>query len=186
MKKFNIELIRSFKPCYDPIRYIPESWVGTAIDLLDIKKIPFHDRLWVLMRTDFVSEKLIRLFSVWCARQVQHLMKDERSIKALDVSESFANGIATTDDLAAARAAAWAAASDAAWDAAWAAASDAAWAAASDAAWAAASDAAWAAAWAAASDAAWDAAWAAASDGDAQENKLREMILAGVAAGDTK
>ena len=90
-----------------------------------------------------------RRYAVWCARQVQNLMTDQRSLSALDVAERHANGQATDEELAAAMAAAWAAA-----DAAWAAA-----AAAKPAAWAA-----WAAAWAAAdaADAA-DAARAAAA-----------------------
>ena len=93
---------------------------------------PEYDREW-------------RLFAVWCARQVQHLMTDKRSIEALDVAERFANGFATTQELAAAWAAAWAAtraaAGDAARAAAWAAAGDATRAAAGYAARAAARDA---------------------------------------------
>ena len=114
------------------------------------------------------------MFAAWCARQVQHLMTDKRSLDALDVAERYANGLATDEELAAVRAAARAAAR-AAW-AAWAA--SAASLAASDAAWAAAgsasdaSDAAWAAA-GSASDAAWAAA-GAASDA-AQEKRLREV-----------
>lgn len=97
---------------------------------------PGHDREW-------------RLFAVWCARRVQHLLTDPRSIAALDVAERYANGAATQDDLTAARAAAWAAAEAAAGAAAradaLAAAQAAAWAAAGAAARAAAGAAAWAA-----------------------------------------
>ena len=124
------------------------------------------DALWCLQAVKG-RDREIRLFGVWCARQVQHLMTDQRSIAALDVSERFANGNATQDELDAAR--------DAAWDAAWAAARDAA----RDAARAARA-AAWAAARAAARDAARAAAraaraaaWAAARD--AQEERLREL-----------
>ena len=42
------------------------------------------DALWGLRSTPQDS----RLFAVWCARQVQHLMTDPRSIEALDVAES--------------------------------------------------------------------------------------------------
>ena len=171
MKHFNMTELRAFKPCYDPARHLPEDFKGTILDILDNKKIPFEDRLWVILRTDFVSEKLMRLFAVWCARQVQHLMKDERSLKALDVAEAFANGTASKEELAtagtAAGDAAWYAAGTAAWDAARAAAGTAAWDAARDAARAAARDAAWYAA------------------RGAQENKLREMIIAGMETGDT-
>ena len=87
------------------------------------------DALWCLQAVKG-RDREIRLFGVWCARQVQHLMTDQRSIAALDVSERFANGNATQDELDAARDAArdaaWDAARDAAWDAAWDAARDAA------------------------------------------------------------
>ena len=113
------------------------------------------DALWAL-RCVKDADRDLRLFAVWCARQVQHLMNDERSINALDVSERFANGQASESErdaaVDAARAAARAAAWDAAQDAAWEAAQDAAGAATRAAAQDAARDAAWAAAW----DAAWD------------------------------
>ena len=90
------------------------------------------DALWCL-RAVTGHDREIRLYAVWCARQVQHLMTDPRSIAALDVAERFANGAATAEELDGARAAAGAAARDAARAAAWAAARDAAWAAAGDA-----------------------------------------------------
>lgn len=67
-----------------------------------------------------------RFFAVECAADVIHLMKDDRSIAALEVAFEFGCGTATAGDLSAARAAAGAAARDAAWAAAWAAAWDAA------------------------------------------------------------
>ena len=80
------------------------------------------DALWCL-RAVTGHDREMRLYAVWCARQVQHLMTDPRSIAALDVAERHADGLATDDELAAAWAAAWAAraAARAAWDAAWAA-----------------------------------------------------------------
>lgn len=67
-----------------------------------LRTVPEHDREW-------------RLYAVWCARQVQHLMTDKRSLNALDVAERFANGLATGSDLSAAWAAARAAAGAGAW-----------------------------------------------------------------------
>ena len=196
MKQFDIQEINKWNPCYPPERHLSPSEKYTVLSILDRKDIPFEDRLWVILRPEMVSDKLMRLFAVWCARQVQHLMKDERSTKALDVAEAFANGMATIEELAAAWDAARAAAWDAAWAAAWAAARAAAWAAAWDAAQAAAQAAAWAAAWDAAQAAALAAAWAAAWDAalaaaraaawDAQESKLMEMIIEGIKTGDVK
>jgi hypothetical protein len=119
------------------------------------------DALWCLRAVEGEDRK-IRLFAVWCARRVQHLMTDPRSLKALDVAEAYANGTATLEELKEARDAAWAAyvAASAAWGAAANAAGDAARAARDAAAYVAASAARAArdaAAYVAAS-AAWDAA----------------------------
>ena len=100
--------------------------------------------LWALERTGYNDERTLRLLTVWCARQVEHLMTDPRSRAALDVAERYANGLATREELAAAREAAWEAAWAPAWEAAWAAAGTAA----GTAAWAAAGAAAGAAVWA--------------------------------------
>ncbi|WP_176158796.1 hypothetical protein [Burkholderia multivorans] len=155
------------------------------VDVLNSNGI--DDALWSL-RCVSGADRDIRLFAVWCARQVEHLMEDQRSKDALNVAERFANGEATEEERAAAGAAAGAAARDArdardvraaARDAARAAAGDAAWAAAraaaGNAAWVAARAAAWDAAWAAAGDAAWAAAWDAARE--AQAEMFERMCL---------
>jgi len=166
MKTFTIADIRSWKPCCDPSKHLPKGWSGTVLDILRHETIPPQDKLWVVCRENLIDAKTLRLFAVWCARKVQHLMPDQRSLDALDVAERYANGQATRDELAAAWAAARASAWDAAWVAAWAAARASAW----DAAWASAWDAARGSARASAWDTARDAAW------EKQIVKLIEMV----------
>ena len=36
MKKFTIDDIYSWGPCYDPNKYLPETWKGTALDKLRV------------------------------------------------------------------------------------------------------------------------------------------------------
>jgi hypothetical protein len=194
MKQFTTADIRSWGPCYNPSRYLAETWRGTALDILNDSRIPFKDRLWVIMRKDLVSEKLMRRFAVWCARQVQHIMTDKRSLHALDVAEAYVENRWLLDD--ADYAEAWecelGAAEAATLAVAWVAAGDAAVAAQAAVravAWVAARDAAWAAAKAVARDgvrvvASWAAARNAAEA--AQEQKLREMLIEGIETGDTK
>ena len=79
-------------------------------------------RLRFVRRVDAWNENTLRLFACWCVRQVWHLLTDERSRRAVEVAELFANGKATQEELDAA----WDAAGDAAYAAAWAAARDAA------------------------------------------------------------
>jgi len=124
--------------------------------------------VWLLDRMGWADAHAQRSFALRCARRVQPLMRDARSVETLEVVERYLRGDATDEELASA----WAAA-DAAADAA-----RAAWAAAdADAARAAWADAAAAAAaWAsAAAAAAWDAAMAAQAD------DLRELVPVAVA-----
>lgn len=130
-----------------------------------------EDAIWTLRCLEG-ADREIRLFAVEVARQVQHIMTDQRSLEVLEVAERFANGRATSKELGTSRAAAQAAAQAASW-----ATADAAQAAA-DAAQAAgvAQAAARAAARAAAADAdaaeaAWDEAW------DAARVKQAEIFL---------
>lgn len=126
------------------------------------------DAFWAIRATPG-HERPARLLAVDCAREVQHLMTDPRSVAALDVAERYANGLATEAELAAAEAAAeaaWAAAraSEAALAAAWATAG-----ATAEAAWATAR-----AARAAAEATARDAAEAAT---EAARNRQEELFL---------
>jgi len=175
--KTTLNKIRSHSPCVNGWEKLLTHLGKTKADdePLDLLTIldsnGLDDTLWCFRAVEGY-DKEIRLYAVWCARQVQHLMKDPRSINALDVAERFANGTASNEELAAARDAAWAAAKAAARNAARAAA----WAAGSvarDAARAAAW-AEWAAAGAAAGSAEWAAARAAARE--KQENHLREIL----------
>ena len=128
--------------------------IGTILDSNGLA-----DALWCLRAVDG-HQREMRLYAVWCARRVQHLITDPRSLAALDVAERHANGDATDEELAAAR--------DAARAAAWAAASAAAWAAARAAESAAASAAARAA----------ESAAARAAARDAQAAEFRRVFCA--------
>ena len=135
-------------------------------------------RVRLIRRVEGWNERTARLFAVWCARQAMALIPDPdpRSVAVVDTAERFANGRATADELAAARAAAW----DVAFDEVWAAqdadrgaawrVSRAAWAVAG-AAWAATSAAARDAI-VAARDAAWNAYWTAAWAADRAAGRL--------------
>ena len=172
--KTTLNKIREHQPCADWWEKLLKHLGKTKADdeplslLTILDSHGLDDALWCLRAVDGYRKEIM-LFAVWCARQVQHLMTDKRSIDALDVADRFASGQATSDELYAA----WDAARDAATDAR--DARYAAWDArdARDAAWDT-RDAAWYAAWAAATAAryaAWDAATAD------QERELRRMLM---------
>lgn len=140
--------IREHSPCCEGWRRLLTYLGKTKADdePLSFKSIldsnGLDDAIWALRSIDAPE---VRLFAVRCVRQIQHLISDERSLNALDVSEMYAVGNATSEELSAA------------WDAAWAAVREAARAEARDAAWAAAQEAARAEALDAAREA-WEAA----------------------------
>ena len=67
----------------------------------------------LIRKIDAYNDKTLRLFACWCVRQIWHLLTDERSRNAVEVSERFSNGEASAKELATARDAAWDAARDA-------------------------------------------------------------------------
>ena len=129
--KTTLNAIRAQRPCADGWTKLLAHLGKTKADdeplsiatILDSNGL--DDALWCL-RAVSGHDREIRLYAVWCARQVQHLMTDPRSLAALDIAERFANGDASDSERDAAWAAAWAAARDAAWAAARGAARDAA------------------------------------------------------------
>jgi hypothetical protein len=105
------EIIRKFHPCYDPSKVITDE--NEELPIKDWvqkyrKLVPANDIIWLLLREEFISEKDLILFSVWCARESLKLIEnpDERSVEACNVVERYANGEATKEDLLAARVAA--------------------------------------------------------------------------------
>ena len=73
--------------------------------------------LWLFRKTNG-DKRLLTLAKGHCANTVRHLMKDERSIKAVDAAIAYGEGIIGDDELAAAYAAAAASADAAAYAAA--------------------------------------------------------------------
>jgi len=103
MKKFNIY---KFKPCliaakyYDACKSSEEAWNNCSRG---------DWMLWITSKLG-VDIKILTLAKVHCALTVKHLMKDKRSIKALEMALKFVNGKATLEELKIAADAAYAAA----------------------------------------------------------------------------
>ena len=113
----SLKEIRAQSPCFGGWRKVlaakgPD--MEAQFPLADIIETNNLDNaLWALRcRPEY--NNLWRKYAVWCARQVEHLMTDDRSKSALEVAWRHSEGSATDEELYAA----W----DAAWDAAGAAA----------------------------------------------------------------
>ena len=111
MKTTTLNKIRDCAPCADGWAKLLKYLGKTAADDEPISFITIlesnglDDALWCYHAAPRYYREW-RLYAVWCARQVQHLTIDPRSIAAIDVAERYANGRATEAELAAARVAA--------------------------------------------------------------------------------
>ena len=112
-KKITYKAIMEFAPCYNPTKLGMKKTYSDSIynfiseyrDKVNSKE----DIIWLICRKEYMTDRDLRLFAVWCAREALKLVKkpDQRSINACDVAERYANGKATKDELNAAWAAAW-------------------------------------------------------------------------------
>ena len=196
-----------FEPCWQDdergrrrLRYYARKLGGSAdaLEILALRMIPAEDRLWAVLREEFIPAPMLHACACRCAEDALSRIDnpDPRSINAIVVKRRWIAGEATDEELAAAEAAAWVArtsAQDAAEAAAWVArtsaqdAVEAATLAAQTATWAART-AAWAAqaatwaTWTAARTAAQDAAEAAARN--AQVDMLTQMLREYVGTGE--
>lgn len=103
LKLFTIKDIRGWDPCYDPNKYLPEGWSGTALDILRMYNVPARDRVWCVLHKECLDARTLRLFAVRCARAALAAAggdPDPRSLAACDAAERFANGRATLEELA--------------------------------------------------------------------------------------
>jgi hypothetical protein len=55
--------------------------------------------VWIATRHGVLTDQKLREFALRCARQVQHLMADPRSVAALDTVEAYISGRATAEQL---------------------------------------------------------------------------------------
>jgi hypothetical protein len=103
-----LNTLRAWNPCADGWQKLLTNLNKTESDdeplalvrILELNGLA--DAIWTLRTLD--CEREPRLFAVACAREVQHLMTDPRSVAALDVADRFANDQASLDEIRTARA----------------------------------------------------------------------------------
>ena len=167
MKTVTVEQFKSFRPCwlkaakgrekFARIAALRNEW--TALDVLNLPDVSAQDKLWSVLREEFIEAPILHEFACRCAEYALSFVEspDPRSIAAIVAKRKWLRGEITGAELYAA----W----DAAWDAAQVAAQVAAW------------DAAQVAAMVAAQVAARDATWEAAREHEVE--MLRELLEEG-------
>ncbi len=132
MKTVTVEQFKSFRPCwletaegrerFACIAAIRTEW--TALDVLNLPDVSAGDKLWSVLREEFIEAPILHEFACRCAEYALSFVEspDPRSIAAIEAKRKWLRGEITDAELDSAwddaRDAAKAAASDAAMDAA--------------------------------------------------------------------
>ena len=141
MKKVTLSQFMLLDPCYSEeqiIDIIGDKKEMTALEVLDLD-IPAEDRLWAVLREEFIDASILHEFACRCAEEALKLVyKPEPQIVAvIEAKRKWIRGEIFESELTAARDAAWNTARNAAWntarDATWNAVRNAAWNAVRDA-----------------------------------------------------
>ena len=151
------EQFLKFEPCwlYDKRKSTRLKKIGSrkrewnALDVLRLEEVTIEDRMWAVLREEFLPAHLLHEYACRCADYVLSKIDnpDPRSVNAIKAKRKWLRGEISNKELTTARnearAVAWNAALDVALDATWVSARDAAWNAALDVAL----DATWVSAW---------------------------------------
>jgi hypothetical protein len=99
MKEFTFDDILSWPHCDHLEGCLPKDWRGTVLDILSREDLSPQKKLWISLRRELLEDKTLRLFSVFCAKQIEHLLLDERDREIIGIAEKFSNGDATEGEL---------------------------------------------------------------------------------------
>ena len=129
MKTVTYEQFLTFKPCWlcdeegrqklQEIGSRKAEW--TAIDILHLDEVSKEERLWAVLRKEFIDAKILHEFACRCAERALSWIAnpDPQSIKAIAVKRKWIAGKATDKELSAAERAAYSAACSASEAATW-------------------------------------------------------------------
>jgi len=57
-----IEDIRSYEPCWDPSKFLPENWSGTTDDIFNLPGPLVVEKIWFFMRNEYLTDIQIEQF----------------------------------------------------------------------------------------------------------------------------
>lgn len=124
MKTVTVEQFKKFRPCwletaegrakFASIAALRKEW--TALDVLNLPDVSAQDKLWSVLREEFIEAPMLHEFACRCAEYALSFVgsPDPRSIAAIEAKRKWLRGEITDAELDAACDVAWDAAHDAA------------------------------------------------------------------------
>ena len=115
MKTVTVEQFKNFGPCWlktaegceklARIAAIRNEW--TALDVLNLPDVSAQDKLWSVLREEFIKAPILHEFACRCAEYALTFVRepDSRSIAAIEAKRKWLRGEISNDDLTAAWAA---------------------------------------------------------------------------------
>ena len=84
---------------------IPTDYSDTLLNFVKeyrhkVKEKDLQDINWIACK--FLDKKTCYYYTWWCVNEIKHLMKDKRSVKAINILKDYIDGVATIKELKAA------------------------------------------------------------------------------------
>jgi hypothetical protein len=102
MKTFTYNDMKSWGPCYDPNKYLPVDWKGTALDIINYPcECNAHDRAWIIIRSESLDVHQMDEFINWVSSRGKEAFPDLKDGKAKyhEYLEAFENTTELLDKL---------------------------------------------------------------------------------------
>lgn len=78
MKTFTTSDIQSWNPCISPLQFVPETWKGTALDMLQhTGPADIWHRIWVILRPQVMEASQIVEYKAWHTVRAMEILRSK-------------------------------------------------------------------------------------------------------------
>lgn len=88
---FNYKDLSSITNSFDMPDNLNSNFYGSALTLLNYNSIPLEDRISLVLNSNLLSEKSLRIFTNWVYKQIPITLSHPISLKCVDVSKNYSN-----------------------------------------------------------------------------------------------
>lgn len=99
LKLFNSNFVNGLPEDHHAYTIIKKDWEGTAIDILKDDSIQYKSKMFIVLREEICSEKLLRLASIYFYKNTLNVVDYTSSVVFIETAKKRVNNCITNEDL---------------------------------------------------------------------------------------